>query len=304
MKFFIKPKSPFDFDLVASLYSRFPVQCVDLYEKGTYRRVLAVDGKYCLIEVTSVGSVKLPKLAVKVSPPVGKERFIKEKVKWLVGADEDVLKFYWLASGKKNFKRLIDELYGLRAPKTATVFEALIIAITEQQIALPVAIALRKRLVEKYGNSIKTNHKDYFAFPTPEQLAKAQSEEVRQLKFSSRKADYLINVSRKVAAGEIDLEAMKNWPVEKVLDVLTRIKGIGPWTVEYMMCRGMGRYDALPAGDMGLRAAVTKYLGKKERVSEKEVRKLLKPFGKYQGKAAFYLIYSYAFQKYPQERLL
>lgn len=74
--------------------------------------------------------------------------------------------------------------------------------------------------------------------------------------------------------------------------------------VEYMMCRGMGRYDTLPAKDIALRSGVTQYLGKKERVSEQKVRKVLKKFGQHKGKAAFYLIYAYAFQKYPQERLL
>lgn len=303
MKFFIKPKPPFNFDLVASLYSRFPTQCVDLYSEGAYKRVLRIKDKMCLIKITSIGSVKKPKLLIEV--PWGKNRrLIEEKVGWMVGANDDIKKFYKIALKDEKFARIINNLYGLKPPKTSTVFEALIIAITEQQIALPVAILMRKGLVEKYGDSIKIGGKKYYAFPTPESLAEAKPEDIRRLKFSYRKAEYIVNASQAVASGKINLEKMKNWKVEKTLSTLTEIKGIGPWTVEYMMCRGMGRYDALPANDMALRAAVTKHLNKKERVSEQQVRKLLKPFEKHKGYAAFYLIYSYAFQKYPQERFL
>lgn len=303
MRFYIEPKPPFNFDLVASLYARFPTQCVDIYSEGEYRRVLKINNKNHLVRISSIGSVKKPKLEVMINPK-GDEKTIKKVAKWIVGADDDVDKFYKIGFKDEKFTQVINNLYGLRAPKTPTVFEALIIAISEQQIALPVAIAIRKRLVEKYGDSISINGEKYFAFPTAEQLAKAKPKDIRELKFSTRKAEYIIGVSKMVTKGDINLEKMKSWGVDKILEELTKIKGLGFWTVEYMMCRGMGRYDALPANDMGLRASVTKYLDKKDRVSEKEVRKLLKPFGSHKGYAAFYLIYSYAFQKYPQKRLL
>jgi DNA-3-methyladenine glycosylase II len=107
-----------------------------------------------------------------------------------------------------------------------------------------------------------------------------------------------------VVKGEIDLEKMRTWNQEKILATLTKIKGIGPWTVEYMMCRGMGRYEALPANDLGLRVSLTKFLGRKQRATGKEARDFLDRFGQYRGYAAFYLIYTYAFGRYPQERLL
>lgn len=304
MRFFIRPKPPFNFDLVAGLYSRFPVQCVDLYSKGIYERALRIKEKIYLVRVRPVDSLSHPKLLVEISSNnLVDRKSIKKKIEWMMGTKDDVKEFYRAGLKDKKFAPIIRNFYGLRAPKTPTIFEALIIAITEQQIALPVAISMRKRLVEKYGDSIKTDHKKYYTFPSPESLAKAKVEEVRELKFSSQKSNYLVDVSKMVFNGEIDLEEMKKWDKEEIINTLTKIKGIGPWTVEYMMCRGMGRYDALPANDMGLRMGVTKYLNKRERVSEKEVRDLLEPFGKYQGYAAFYLIYTYAFKKYPQEKL-
>lgn len=304
MKFFIEPKPPFNFELITSLYARFPTQSVDLYHNGIYERVLKDKNKLFLVRVKSIGSIEKPKLQVEVLLAGAEKKVIEEQIKWILGTDDEISGFYKAALADKKFALIIKNLYGLRAPRTPVVFEALIIALTEQQIALPVAIALRKRLVEKYGESLKIDSKKYFAFPTPEVLAKAKSDEIRKLGLSTRKAEYVVGVSEKVVKGELNLEKMKAWSKEKILATLTKIRGLGPWTVEYMMCRGMGRYDALPANDIGLRISLTKFLGKKERVSEKETRDFLEHFGKYKGYAAFYLIYIYAFQKYPQERLL
>lgn len=297
MKFSLRPKPPYNFELVASLYSRFP-QCVDTYTKSSYKRALEIDGQICLVEVSSTGSVDCPLLEVCVTPSTVNRAKLKKTVSWMLSVEEDFSAFYSLAKKDKKLWGLVSPLYGLHAPKTPTVYEALIIAISEQQIALPVAIALRKRLAEKHGKRILVKGKRYYAFPSPMAIAKARVEDIREMKFSTKKAEYMIDISKKVVSGEIDLEQMKSWEVGKVLETLTQYRGLGPWTVEYMMVRGMGRYDALPAADIGLRNSLTKYLGSKERVSEAKVRAFLQPFGRYKGNAAFYLIYAYAFEKY------
>ena len=65
-----------------------------------------------------------------------------------------------------------------------------------------------------------------------------------------------------------------------------------------MMCRGMGRYDALPANDVGLKAAVSRFYKEGEKVTESSVRNTLQHLGEFRGYAAFYLIFAYAFEKY------
>lgn len=302
MKLYITPKPPYNFSLVASLYARFPSQAIDLYERGAYLRALKIKDRIHLIEVKSVGSIEKPRLLVEVTPDSKYKEEIAKTVKWILGGNEDLGGFYKKGLKDKKFSKIIKDLHGLKPPKTPTIYEALIIAISEQQIALPVAITLRERLVEKYGESIKVNGKRYFTFPEPEMLAKAKVEDIRNLKFSTKKSEYLVDISKKVSNGEIKLESMKNWSVEKVIENLTKYRGIGPWTVEYMMCRGMGRYDALPAGDVGLRNSLTKFLGRNERVTEQETREFLEHFVEYKGNVAFYLIYKYAFEKHKVER--
>lgn len=304
MRFFIEPNPPFDFDLIASVYSRFPTQCVDLYHDGVYERALRLAGRAHLVRIVSRGSVEKPKLVVGVTPDFKNKAIIRKKIEWLFSLDDSLNGFYKLARKDKRFSSIIKILYGLRVPKTPTVFEALIIAITEQQVAMSVALMMRKRLVEKFGGSIKVEGKRYYLFPSPEVLAKAEPNEIRKLGLSTRKSEYIIGVAKKAVSKEINLEEMKNWEQERILDTLTKIRGLGSWTVEYMMCRGMGRYDALPANDLGLRVSLTKFLGKKERISEKKTRRFLDHFGQFIGYAAFYLTVYYALGRYPQEKLL
>jgi DNA-3-methyladenine glycosylase II len=298
MDFNIGPKAPYDFRLVASLYSKFSTQCVDYYAEGKYQRVLKVANKLCLATVTSLDSITKPKLRVNLTSPPPDVKEFKAQIEWILGTDEDTNGFYAIGQKDQKFAALIKDLYGLHAPRTPTVYEALIIAISEQQIALPFALVLRQRMTEKFSDFVEVDGKKYFAFPEPEALAKAKVEQFRAMKFSTKKAEYIIDISQKVASGKLDLEKMRDWEIAKTMEVLTEIRGIGPWSVEYMMVRGMARHDALPATDIGLRNGLTRYLGKTEKVSEKEVREFLEPFGKYKGLAAYYLIYSYAFKKY------
>jgi DNA-3-methyladenine glycosylase II len=101
-----------------------------------------------------------------------------------------------------------------------------------------------------------------------------------------------------VNEGGLDLEALAQAPFHEIMGELSKVKGIGPWTVEYMMCRGMGRYDALPANDAGLKAAVSRFYQTEGKPSEKTVRGILDRLGQYKGYVAFYLIFAYALEKY------
>ncbi len=121
---------------------------------------------------------------------------------------------------------------------------------------------------------------------------------IRELGFNARKADCIVNAAKKVAEGDLDLESFKEINLNLAIEILTSIKGIGPWTVEYMMCRGIGRYDALPGNDTGLKAAVSRFYKKGEKVNERAVRNTLQNLGEYRGYAAFYLIFAYALEKY------
>ncbi len=184
----------------------------------------------------------------------------------------------------------IKQYYGLLPLRTATVYEMVISAITEQQISLNVAVKIRARLVKKFGESIKVKGKKYYAFPTPEKLATAKSQSLLKIGLSRQKANYILNFSQLVASGKFKVEALKKKSDEKVIEELTKIKGLGPWTAEYVLARGLGRPDVFPADDLGVRTALGKIYGTGKPISPQKAKKILAKWKLYRRYATFYLL--------------
>ena len=88
-----------------------------------------------------------------------------------------------------------------------------------------------------------------YAFPTPEALASASPEQLSRMAFSRSKVEYVGNLARLVAGGDLDLEALRGAPHSEILERLVALRGVGHWTAEYALLRGYGYPDALPAGD-------------------------------------------------------
>jgi len=291
--FRIKPTSPYNFDLTVGIFSKFLGEVVDIfYINSAYRRLLNIAGNYVFVSVKSVGNVDNPELYVEVYPEdiQPDENLIKQKLEHILSTNIALEGFYSMMCEDKVLSEITNRLYALRPPRTESFYEALVIAIIEQQIALPIAVMNKGYLVRKYGKKILFDGKEYYAFPAPYALANTKVEDLRKLRLSRRKAEYIIELSTKIINGELDLAKINSLQNQEIIDILTKIRGIGKWTAEYAIVRGLGRLDSLPANDVALRKVVsTLYYGGKE-VSEDDVRKLLDKWGKYKGFAAFYLL--------------
>jgi DNA-3-methyladenine glycosylase II len=164
-----------------------------------------------------------------------------------------------------------------------------VIALSEQQISLNAAIKIRSRLVQSLGTKMKVEGREYRAFPTPRTLAGRTVQDLRKLSFSTRKAEYLIELARKVAMEGFDLEGLRNRSNEEVISTLTSLPGFGRWSAEYLLARGLGRTEVVAGGDLGIQNLVGKYLGPGRRVTEKELRKMMEEWGPDKRWVVFYL---------------
>ena len=160
------------------------------------------------------------------------------------------------------------------------------VAITEQQISLSAAHAIRARLVERFGTAVGTG----WAFPDARALAGASEQQLRACGLSHQKARYTSPLAQDVVAGRIDLDAIAAMSEDEACEALVQIRGFGPWSAEYMLVRGMARTDRVPFDDLGVRDVVGRPLGDGERVSAAKARQLLAPFAPYRSLAAFYLL--------------
>ena len=187
--------------------------------------------------------------------------------------------------------QIAKQLYGLKNPTTPTVFESLVDSIIEQQISIKVAIALEEKLIKKFGDHLEVEGEICFGFPTPQALAVASVDQIQQVGLSRRKAEYIREVAELIVAGKLDLEHLKNLEdAQEIIRELDAVRGIGVWTAELTMLRGMQRLDALPADDLGIRRVISTYYCDGRTLKRLRQEKSLKAWGTRKGLAAFYLI--------------
>jgi DNA-3-methyladenine glycosylase II len=293
-KMFITAMPPFNFDLSAQIFANGDPQ-VRRYEKGSFRQVIRVRTKFALISIESVGAVENPKLAVELRAnckliAADIER-AKKTVSHLFNLDFDLTTFYEEARNDAVMKRVTSRLFGLKSPTTQFAFEALVDSIVEQQISLKVANTFERRIIKKWGDCLKLGDEVFYAYPTPKNLATATQEELRSVGLSERKAEYIRNIASIVTEGKLNLETLKTSKnVNDIIEELDKIKGVGVWTAELTMLRGMSRLEALPADDLGLRRTISHYYCSGKPILSFEARKIAENWGKWKGLAAYYLI--------------
>jgi DNA-3-methyladenine glycosylase II len=285
---------PFHFDLSCEIFAKGDKQ-IRTYEKPKFWQVIQVNGKLVLAVAESNGTIDKPKLNVKLKsdrPITGDDKEkAGEAVTSLFSLDLDLNPFYETVKDDKIMAQLTHELWGLKNPTTPTVFEALVDSIVEQQISLKVANSLEHTLIKKFGAKLDLEGENYFAYPTPQRLASVSIEEFRQCGLSFRKGEYIKEASTLITEEKLDLEKLKNYESsEQIIKELDEVRGVGVWTAELTMLRGMQRLEALPADDLGLRRVISRYYRDGKGISSAEARQIGENWGKWKGLAAYYLV--------------
>jgi 3-methyladenine DNA glycosylase/8-oxoguanine DNA glycosylase len=168
----------------------------------------------------------------------------------MLGFDSDAVSFERQFGEDDVLGGLFRGRSGLRIPLTPEPWEALGWAIIGQQISLSVAVMLRRGLMEALGRPHAGS--GLRAFPAAETVAGADVELLRNLKFSASKAEYLLAAARAVVAGEVPIQTLRQLSARHAARLLGSVRGVGPWTIQYVFLRGAGFADCLPAGDAGL----------------------------------------------------
>ena len=259
----ITPVPPFDFTLTAGYHTYFQGRYgTDSLDSEVYGRLLDLDGKLVLASVRSVGNVDAPQLAVELeaeSLQPGEAAAATEQVAWLLGTTQDLAPFYQLARQDATLSAIVERFRGLHLPHTATVFESLVLAILGQQIATNVARIIRTLMIETHGPRQTFDGETFYAFPRPETLAALSVDQLRELKLSQRKAEYVQGIARATLESSSDgLETLHQMSDEEAVDTMLALRGVGHWTTQWVLIRALGRPDALPLGDLALRRVVSR----------------------------------------------
>jgi DNA-3-methyladenine glycosylase II len=286
--------APFNFDLSAQIFLSGDTQ-IRAYANGEFHQVLRLDSNLVLVKLTSKGTIQQPKIAVELKsnePLSPKDRQTAENtIHFIFNLGFDLCSFYKDAENDPAMHQITHRLYGLKNPTTPTVFESLVDSIVEQQISIKVAQTIEQRLAKKFGDPLTIDGNIYFAYPTPQNVATASTSEIQKVGLSLRKAEYIQNAAKLIMDGKLDLEQLKNNPdPEKIIAELDEVRGIGVWTAELTMLRGMQKLDALPADDFGIRRVISTYYCGGKSIKTAEAREIAKAWGRWKGLAAYYLI--------------
>jgi len=290
MKIVLTPDGPLDVRATLARYHRWGEDPTNQVADDVFRRVLRVGRRLIPYEVRWTGSVDDARIVIRIAgaPAVG-EAAVGE-VRRILGLDFDLTGFYRMAKGDVALAPLIEPLYGLRPTLSPTPFEMLVGSITAQQINLSFAFACRARLVRRYGTPVRVGRETVWAFPEAARLAKAHPRELRALKYSTRKAEYIRDLARAIVGGALDLEAVCAAPSESVIARLIELRGLGRWTADWFLARCLGRGDICPAGDLAVRKAFDHYYGRGRTLSEKSIRRRADAWGHYQNLAVHYML--------------
>jgi DNA-3-methyladenine glycosylase II len=260
---------PYDFELSTERFRAFGPDIANLWYEGGVHRV--VGGREMRIEAAP-GGVDVEPLDDETEPVA----------RAIVGADFELDPFYAWAQRKKVLRELVPRLAGLRPPLAPDPYEAIVSAITAQQVSLFAAFAIRNRMVERFG----VHGVHAYEFPTRERMAQAREEQLTELGFSRRKAEYVLGVAR----SDVDFGALHTLSDDEVKTTLTSIRGLGEWTADWFLARHLARPHAWPAGDLGLVKAVSVFYFGGRKLSIAEVREAGARFDPFQNLTAHYLL--------------
>lgn len=302
--FTISTQSPFRLDLTAWALRRRPDNLIDRWDGRVYRRVLLLGPQQepveAAVRASRDGSGDNSVLTVTLSgSEVGPASVpaAEAAVRRLFGLNVDVSEFYALAEGDVLLSPLARRFRGLRPPRFPSIFETVANAIACQQVSLTLGILLLNRLAQSYGRAYRNATTDSGstetiarAFPTPEDLAGTGPEALRSLGFSHQKARYLIDLATTVASGELDLEALAELDSSEALTELRRLRGVGRWSAEYVLLRGLGRLAVFPGDDVGARNNLQKWLRLAGALDYDEVQRVVARWQPYSGLVYLHLL--------------
>ncbi len=273
----LHPPEPFLFHESLLRFRASDEEFVNSYADGAYRRVVEDSGgELVFLEARSEGeapgsAIRL-RMATEGRMTKAAQRAGLEAIRRILSFGLDLEPFYEMAAGDPDLAPIARRFRGLRPVRHLSVFEALVTAITAQQVNLTFAGRIRGRMVRRWGRKMRVDDRPHYAFPRPERLARARVSTFRAMQFSERKAEYVMGVARAALEGRLDGEELGALPVEEAVARLTEIRGVGRWTAEQMLFRALGRVEVFPGGDLGVQKVVARYCFGKERVDEEAAR--------------------------------
>nr|WP_180956571.1 DNA-3-methyladenine glycosylase [Bacillus canaveralius] len=245
----LKIAGPYNFDLVLDRLSLDPLNAVNK-DKRAVKVPMLIEREPIVADVTARGTVDEPEFHISGFEDHHKAQAIARLsaiFQWntaLMQVHEHFL--------ETQLNDLFVTHYGTPLVLDFDPYSCLLKCIVHQQLNLSFAHTLTERMVKTFGFE-----KDgVWFYPQPERLAALETEDLRALQFSGRKAEYVIGIAREIVEGRLDLSEIEKLPDDEIMAKLIKLRGVGPWTVQNFLLFGLGRPNHFPTADIGIQNAL------------------------------------------------
>ena len=268
---------------------------VDRFDEGIWRRILMIGRSPVAVAVRQTRRGSRPEIEVRLraAGPQAVKAEVAAIVTMMLGLERDLSDFYRLARGDARIRELADRLRGMKPVRYATVFEAFANAVACQLVSLSAGMHVLNRLTEACGipGEVDGAKAPMRSFPPASALARLSPDALRALGLSRQKGEYLIGLARlAIDRKDRDFASIEALGDDDAVARLSTIRGVGRWTAEYVMLRGLGRINIFPGDDVGGRNKLFEWLGVDGEPTYDGVRRMLERWHPYAGLIYLHLI--------------
>ncbi|VVC75386.1 DNA-3-methyladenine glycosylase [Aquicella siphonis] len=290
--FILAPVSPFRLDYTVWALRRISKNLIDRWDGNEYTRLFVIQNKPVKVVVKQCGTPDDSVIDVSVNKKINQElkNELAEILEMMLGLKQDLRNFYRISKKDEYLNSLVNQFKGFKPPRFPTVFEALVNAISCQQISFEAGLQIQNRLIQKIGIQIAEDNNLFYAFPDPGSLACCSVKELRRIGYSLRKSEALIHLASSILKeGNLfdGLGAMSN---DDIINRLCKYNGVGRWTAEYVLLRGMGKIDVFPRDDIGAQNNLQDLLHLVNKPDYGAISKIIRKWHPYAGLVYFHLL--------------
>lgn len=288
----IEMPEAFHFKVNLDYLERNSNECMYEIENDTITRVIVIHDVRTLVRITASDTNYLHVAFLAGTTPKSlkeKEALVGYICEWF-DLDNNLTAFYEMGYQDPLLRQPIESFYGLRNVGLPDLFEALCWGVLGQQINLKYAYTLKRQFVEKFGEALDYNGKKYWIFPSFSKIATLTTEDMADIKMTTKKSEYIIGIAKLMRDGELTKERLlKMNDFEQAEKELIRIRGVGPWTANYVLMRCLRYPTAFPIDDVGLINAIKLQMGMNRKPTKEEIRAVSSGWKDWEAYATFYL---------------
>ena len=284
---------PEQFNMNANLgyLSREQNECMYEIESDSITKVITIGEIRSLVQINVINNKQMIVQFLNESSPIERrkcEEIVKFIDEWF-DLNNDLTPFYEMAKADPLLKVPARNFYGLRVIGIPDLFEALCWGVLGQQINLAFAYTLKRQFVEKFGDFIEWNGKKYWVFPSYERIAQLTPSDLADIKMTVKKSEYIIGIAKLMASGELSREKLMKMDFKDAEKSLIKIRGIGPWTANYVLMRCLRFQTAFPIDDVGLINSIKILRNMNRKPTKDEILEISLPWKSWESYATFYL---------------